>query len=105
MMNKEQILQQIKSTVALSEPGATVILYGSWARGEQKPESDIDLLILLNREKITWADENRINYPLYDIEFETGQIISPVVLARHDWESRHSITPFYENVTKEGIVL
>jgi predicted nucleotidyltransferase len=103
--NKDQILQQIKSAVLLSEPDATIILYGSYARGDQKPESDIDLLILLNREKITFADEKRIAFPLYDIEFETGQIISPVVLARRDWETRHRITPFYENVTLEGIVL
>ena len=105
MRNKDQILQQIKSAVLLSEPDATIILYGSYARGDQKLESDIDLLILLNREKITIADEKRIAFPLYDIEFETGQIISPVVLARRDWETRHRITPFYENVTTEGIVL
>lgn len=46
-----------------------------------------------------------IKYPLYDIEFETGRIISPLVLSRHDWESRHKITPFYENVTNEGVIL
>jgi len=105
MIDKEQILLKIKRTISLSEPDATVILYGSFARGEQKPESDIDLLILLNRDKVTWDDEKRISYPLYDIEFETGQLISPMVLTRLDWETRHRITPFYENVTQEGIVL
>jgi predicted nucleotidyltransferase len=105
MINKDQILLQIKRTVIANEPEATVILYGSFARGDQKPESDIDLLILVNREKVTWDDEKRIKYPLYDIEFETGQIISPLVLSKMDWETRHRITPFYENITKEGTIL
>ena len=51
------------------------------------------------------SDERRITYPLFDIEFETGILISPLVLSKKDWESKHRITPFYENVTKEGKVL
>lgn len=105
MIDKNQILLQIKKTIVSTERNATVILYGSFKRGEQKPESDIDLLILVNREKITCDDEKRIKYPLYDIEFETGQIISPLVLSKKGWETRHRITPFYESVHEEGTVL
>ena len=38
--------------------------------------------------------------PVYEIEFETGKIISLMVLTKSDWETRHRITPFYENVIK-----
>ena len=100
-----ELLLMIKNSVATSEPSATVILYGSFARCDNRKNSDVDLLILLERDKVTREDEIKVKYPLYEIEFETGQIISPMVLSRRDWETKHKITPFYENVNKEGIVL
>jgi len=103
--NKNDILTSIKHLVKSAEPEAIVILYGSYARGENKKNSDMDILILLNKDKISREDEKKVKYPLYDIEFETGQIISPLVISKKDWETRHRITPFYENVLNEGIVL
>ena len=47
----------------------------------------------------------QITYPLFEIEFETGKIISPFVLSKKDWKSRHKITPFYANVQREGVIL
>jgi len=105
MRSENDILSSIKSTIYSIDPKAIVILYGSYARGDSTPDSDIDLLILIDKDKLTAEDKINISYPLYDIEFETGQIISPLVLSRSDWESRHRITPFYENVTKEGVKL
>lgn len=43
MPDKANIIQQIKSSIEASEPGATVISYGSYARGDYHEESDIDL--------------------------------------------------------------
>ena len=105
MKRKDDILYRIKNSVQDSDPEATVILYGSFARGDQKKTSDIDLIILLNKEEINREDEKRVKYPLYDIEFDTGRIISPLVFSRNDWNTRHRITPFYSNVMKEGITL
>jgi predicted nucleotidyltransferase len=105
MLKKNNILARIKETVSIIEPEATIILYGSYARGEQKEGSDIDILILVNKEKITYSDEKRIKYPLYELEFETGILISPIVFSRDEWEIRHKITPFYKNVKQEGILL
>ena len=105
MDDYNHILDRIKKSVIAADPGAVLVLYGSYARGEHGKDSDIDLLILLDRDKITWPDEKKITYPLYDIEFETGTLISPLVLSKKDWESKHKITPFYKNVTRDGIVL
>lgn len=105
MSKNKQIIFKIKQLVKLAEPTATVILYGSYARGQNNKHSDIDVLILVDKEKITFSDEQRIKYPLYDLEFETGTIISPLILSRTDWETRHLVTPFYKNVKEEGVLL
>lgn len=105
MIEKQEILLRIKQIVSSTEPTSSLILFGSYARGDNTKSSDIDLLILIDKDKISYFDEKRIKYPLYDLEFETGMIISPIVFSRKDWETRHSITPFYNNVKREGIIL
>lgn len=99
------IFAQIKAIVAAVEPTAEVIVYGSYARGEQRRDSDIDVLILVDKPELTLEEEKRIKYPLYDLEFDTGQIISPLVLTKEDWEKRHVVTPLYENIQQEGVAL
>jgi len=105
MAGREHILQRIKESVKATAPHATLILYGSTARGDYKTGSDIDLLVLVDEDKVTYDDEKKIKYPLYHIEYDTGIIISPLVLSKKAWETKHRITPFYQNVTKEGVVL
>ena len=55
-------------------------------RVEMHGHSDIDLLILVDKDKIKLEDEERITYPLYDIEIETGVIINPIVYSQKLWE-------------------
>jgi len=105
MLNKKELFLRIKKTVLEIEPKATVIIYGSYARGTNKKSSDVDILILIDKDFISFADKKNISYPLYEIEFETGQIISPLVLSKKEWETKHRITPFYENIKKDGILL
>jgi predicted nucleotidyltransferase len=105
MKDKYKILRLIKSSVRASYPKAILILYGSYARGDYKDNSDIDLLVLLDKDKVSRIDEKRIKYPLYEIEFDMGTIISPLVISRKEWETKHRITPFFENVSREGKIL
>lgn len=105
MKIRSKIIIRIKNVIKALEPNAKVILFGSYARGDNKNSSDIDLLILLDKDRITVSDEKRITYPLYDIEFDTGKLISPLLFSKKEWESRHRITPLYENIKNEGIEL
>ncbi len=105
MTDSKHLIGLIRKSVKSTAPGATLILYGSYARSEQNQESDIDILILVDRPNLSREDVNKITYPLYEIEFETGVIISPIVLTKPEWESKHFITPFYENIKNEGVIL
>ena len=105
MTDQGKILDRIKKIVLDRDPSAKVYLYGSRARGTMKPDSDWDILILLNKDKITNEIEKNVTYPLYDLEFEIGEVISPMVYSEREWNSKHKITPFYSNVMREGKLL
>lgn len=106
MNNTEKsILAQIKKIIKGKDPSAKIYLYGSRSRGTATNRSDWDLLIILNRDKISVDLEREITYPLYDLEFETGEVISPMLYTENDWNTKYSITPFYRNIMREGLLL
>src|ERR1700712_4988797 len=105
MIDSNNILKRIKTIILEKDPLAKIYLYGSRARGTMNLDSDWDLLILLNKENITVDTEKNITSPLYDLEFETGQVISPMIYSEQEWNTKHKITPFYANVIKEGKLL
>jgi uncharacterized protein len=104
-ITEAKILKQIKKIVKDKEPSAKIYLYGSRSRGTAKEDSDWDLLILLNKDKISLEVEQKITYPLYDLEFDTGEVISPMIYSEKEWNSKYKVTPFYQNVMKEGKLL
>jgi predicted nucleotidyltransferase len=81
-MQRKDIVKSIQMMLHRIAPDATAILYGSEARGNARPDSDIDLLILLDKEKITLQDRQAITFPLYNVELNTGVIISPKVFTK-----------------------
>ena len=78
-------------------------MYGSEARGDARPDSDIDVLILLEGERRDLKHEDQLAGELYEIELATGVVVSPMIMLRKQWENRPFKTPFYVNVMNEGI--
>lgn len=95
------IIQAVNKTA----PDSEVYLYGSQARGTAKNLSDWDLLILLNKSNIPFDFETKFMDEFYELELETGEVISPLIYSKEDWRLNHSITPLYENIKKEGVRL
>ena len=104
-MRRPDIVKQISQTIHRVEPMATTLLYGSEARGDANPNSDIDLLILLDGDKRDLKRENALSGELYEIELKSGVQISPMIMLKSQWENRPFKTPFYVNVMNEGIRL
>ena len=105
MTKREKIIGKILELSEKKYPDAEIYLYGSQARGDAKRLSDWDLLILLNSENIPFSLETEIMDEFYNIELETGQIISPIIYPKKEWNTKYRITPLFENINKEGIRL
>lgn len=79
-MRRPEIVQRIAEAMRRVAPDAKTILFGSEARGDARPDSDIDLLILVSdKDSITLDERMRLTAPLYDIELETGIQINPFI--------------------------
>lgn len=105
MTKRENIIHTVKQIVIENEPDAKVFLYGSRAKGKAKPDSDWDFLILIPKNPVTPEDEKKITWPLYDFEFESGEVLSPMIYSEQDWYNKFSVTPFFKSVMKEGLLL
>ncbi|MBA7548656.1 hypothetical protein ES705_41121 [subsurface metagenome] len=104
MSKRDKIINKIIRVVANAKyPDSEIYLYGSQARGEAKSLSDWDLLILLNLRNVSFDLETKLMDEFYELELETGEIISPLIYSKTDWDRNHSFTPLYENIQKEGI--
>ena len=98
------IATRIRTEIKRIDPKAKIVLFGSRARGDAKKDSDWDLLILIDSLNIR-ESEDLFRDKIYDLELETGEIISMFVYNNKDWTSRHKITPLYKSIKKEGVVL
>jgi predicted nucleotidyltransferase len=101
---KSQIQRMIREYVNSVDSKAEVILYGSRARGDERADSDWDILILTDY-SIDLATEEKFRDKLYDLELEIDEPFSVFIYSKNEWKRRQRITPFYRNVNKEGISL
>jgi len=100
----KHISQLIRNTISSIDPKAEVILYGSRARGDERDDSDWDILILTDY-AVNLETERAFRDKLYDLELETGEPFSVFAYSKNEWKSKQQITPFYQNVVQEGIQL
>lgn len=105
MTNNSNILTQIQSLGKKVLPkGSSLLLYGSRARGDNREDSDYDLVVLVDKEKQQLQDFTDFAYPFMEMGWELGAEINPMLYTRKEWSQRH-FTPFYKNVEHDKIVL
>jgi predicted nucleotidyltransferase len=102
---KQHIIQLIRQKINEIDNTAEVILYGSRARGDNKWDSDWDVMILLKQKNVDKKVEQIFRHNLLDLELEIGVPISVFVYSKSDWEGKYSMTPLFRSIKKEGIVI
>ena len=78
-----------------------VLLYGSYARGEQRADSDIDVAIILKGNIDTFKEIDRITEFSYDLSLKYSTLLSIHPISETDYNLRKS--PFMLNLREEGI--
>ena len=98
-------LKACKEAVRAVLPRATVVLFGSRARGDARPDSDYDLLVLAANE----ADaviKQRVRDAVYDVALDHGAVASVFLYSRRRWNSPlWRNTPLHARVEEEGALL
>ncbi len=82
-----------------------LVVFGSEARGKARPDSDVDVLVVLKNEKDHWSEFNRVIRLAYEVTFGQG---IPVVLSAFvstEKQYRKGGSPFLTSIKKEGIAV
>ena len=102
-MNIEGILQEFKAELKnLYGPRLKqMILYGSWARGEATPDSDIDVLILLEGRVTPGLEIDRMIDIITELNLKYNTLLAVYPVSEKDYATVNS--PLLLNVRREGV--
>ncbi|MEW6621124.1 MAG: nucleotidyltransferase domain-containing protein [bacterium] len=103
--NEIKALQELKEKILERFPVTEIIIYGSKARGDADEESDIDVLILINKEVNTVLEEE-IFHMSYEIELKYDVVFGEMVENNDFWNTPLAkAMPLHWNIDREGIRL
>ena len=105
-MSKEklaQILRDLRAGLALllGNRLEAVYLYGSQARGDARPDSDIDVLIILRGEFDYFQTLDQISDLAWKLSLENDVVIAQVLVSKEKFSKSDS--PFLMNVHREAV--
>ncbi len=81
-------------------------MYDSYARGDFRKDSDVDIMILLSlSDQELKAYSQRLSYMIYDFNLDNGIDIKPITKNEAHFRKWSIHYPFYAAIQKEGVVL
>lgn len=100
----EQYIAEIKKIYGIHL--RKIILYGSYARGDFRPDSDIDIMILLDMSDTDLkAYSQQLSYMTYDFNLDNNLDIKPIAKSDNHFRKWVDNYSFYANINKEGVVM
>lgn len=81
-----------------------IVLYGSVARGTNTEESDVDVALFL-KGSLDKDTEDKLSDLIVDMNLKYDKVFSVIDIDIDNFLKWEKVTPFYKNVTQEGIVL
>lgn len=101
----EQLLEALKSELETlyGDKLASVILFGSQARGDAADDSDVDILIVLHGEVNIFAEMSRTSHLIANLSLQYDSVISRIFMPYHRFHDEQS--SLVRQVRREGILL
>jgi uncharacterized protein len=103
--NDRAAIQRAAAILRQKFPVDRLILFGSKARGDDKADSDIDLLVL-TRDEVNWRQHDEMIHSVFNLQLELGVMLSPVIIPAEEWE--HGVSqalPLRKEVDREGVLV
>lgn len=83
-----------------------VILYGSVARGTQTEGSDIDIMVLVDgNDAVLRSFWDKLSDVSTEMALKYLEVFSIIDVSYQEYNDWKNISPFYRNVSEEGVVL
>ena len=95
----------VAGILAIMKPSVMrIVLYGSVARGTNTEESDVDVAVLV-KGQLDKEMEDKLSDLVVDMNLKYDKVFSVIYIDYETFRKWEGVTPFYQNETKEGIVL
>lgn len=104
----DDILGEIKKSyiTAYQDKLCEVILYGSYARGDQNPESDIDVVAIVNDNRLNVQNAlKQVWKDAADIGLEHDVIVSPLAIPLSEYQEYQDVYLLYKKIRDEGVII
>lgn len=104
-MNKHDhtISQAVKSAVRQFDPMASIVLFGSRARGDARADSDYDFLVLL-KTPFDFRLKSQILDQLYEIELANNCVLGVMIEHADHWQMLEN-TPIFSEIQQDGVAV
>lgn len=104
-MDEKILMELVEGVLKIMEHQVvSIVLYGSVARGTNTDESDVDVAILM-KGQMDKETEEKLSDLVVDMNLKHDKIFSVIDIDFDKFKKWEKVTPFYQNVIQEGIVL
>lgn len=104
-MDQNILNELVNGILAIMEPSIMqIVLYGSVARGTNTNESDIDVALMITHALDRDVEEMLSDF-IVDMNLKYDKVFSVIDIDYENYKKWERVTPFYQNMAEEGVVL